>query len=118
MLKGLRKNTKIIIWMVILSFALWGGFSVGVQFKKEGRVAGEVFGKDITFQEFNRFYKSQLIFSMNGETAKNPDMIKEQTWQSLIYSREAKRLNVEVSDEDVRTEVLRLLAQHTDQKGF
>lgn len=111
MLKGMRKNTKLIIWIVVLSFALWGGFSVGVQFKKEGRVAGEVFGKDVTFQEFNRFYKSQMIFSMTGETAKDPEAVRQQTWQSLIYSREAKRLKIEVSDEDVRNEVVRLLAQ-------
>lgn len=111
MLKGMRKNTKIIIWIVVLSFALWGGFSVGVQFKKEGRVAGEVFGKDVTFQEFNRFYKSQLIFSMTGENAKDPETVKQQAWQSLIYSREAKRLKIEVSDADVRAEVIRLLAQ-------
>ena len=45
MLKGLRKNTKLIIWSVIIAFALWGGFSVGTQFQKEGRIAGEIFGK-------------------------------------------------------------------------
>ena len=111
MLKGMRKNTKLIIWMVILSFALWGGFSVGVQFQKKGRVAGEIFGKDVTFQEYNRFYKSQMIFFMGGETAKDPEVLKQQTWESLIYSHAAKRMKIEISDEEVRNEVLRLLAQ-------
>lgn len=111
MLKSLRKNTKFIIWTVILSFALWGGFSVGVQFQKKGRVAGEIFGKDVTFQEFNRFYKSQLIFSIDGEKPKDPEAVKQATWQSLMYAREAKRLKIEVSNDDVRAEIERLLAQ-------
>lgn len=111
MLKGMRKNTKLIIWIVIISFALWGGFSVGVQFQKRGRVAGEIFGKEISFQVYDRFYKSQMIFSVGGQTEKDPEVLKEQTWESLIYSLEAKRLKIDASDDEVRDEVLRLLAQ-------
>lgn len=111
MLKSIRKNTKVIIWTVIVSFVLWGGFSLGTSVEKKGRIAGEIFGKNVTFQEFNRFYKSQTLFSFVGtEAARDPEILKQQTWQSLIFSREAKRLKIEVSDDEVRTEVLRLLA--------
>ncbi len=111
MLKSMRKNTKIIIWTVIISFALWGGFSVGVQFQKQGRFAGEIFGKPVTFQEYDRFYKSARIFSFGGDSAeKDENRVRQETWESLIFSREAKRTRVQVSDEEVRAEIIRLLA--------
>lgn len=111
MLKTLRKSTKVVIWTVVISFALWGGFSVGVQFQKQGRVAGEVFGKEITFQEFNRFYKSQQLFSFGDTKAPaDAEALKQRTWESLIYSREAKREKIQVSDDEVRGEILRLMS--------
>jgi len=109
MLKALRKNSKIIIWAVVASFILWGGFSFGVSFRKEGRVAGEIFGKDITFQEYDSFFRASQIFSASGQENKNPDLLKQQTWQSLILSRQAKSQKLEVTDGEVRREVLRLL---------
>ncbi|MBN1689311.1 MAG: SurA N-terminal domain-containing protein [Candidatus Omnitrophica bacterium] len=110
MMKFLRKNTKIIIWAVVFSFILWGGYSVGTSFKKEGRVAGEIFGKDISFQEFNSFYRASQIFSITGKTIEDPNILKQHTWQSLILSQEAKRQKIDVSDDEVLAEVFRLLA--------
>jgi hypothetical protein len=109
MLKMIRKNTKAIIWAVILSFGLWGAYSVGIQFQKEGRIAGEVFGKSVGFQEFNRFYRASQIFSFTGKPPEDPELLKQQTWQSIIYAREAQRRKIEVSDNEVRKEVERLL---------
>ena len=110
MLKTLRKNTKVIIWTVILCFALWGGFSVGVSFKKEGRLAGEVFGKGVSFQEFDGFYRASQIFSFSDEPLDDPEAIKQHAWQSVIFSREALRRKIRVTDEEVRDEIKRLLA--------
>ncbi len=110
MLKALRKNTKIIIWTVIVSFALWGGYSVGTSFRKEGRIAGEVFGKGVNFQEFNRFYRASQRFTFNGEAPTDPVQIRMQTWQNIIYSREAKRQRIEVSDDEVRHEITRIFS--------
>ncbi len=110
MLKSLRKNTKLIIWTVIIAFSLWGGYSVGQQFQKQGRVAGEIFGKEVSFQEFNRFLRASEIFTFTGNTPKDPEAVREHAWQNLIFSKEAHRRRVEVTDEEVRQEVLRLLA--------
>jgi hypothetical protein len=109
MLKLMRKNTKMIIWTVIVSFALWGAYSVGTGFQKEGRLAGEVFGKGVSFQEFNRFYRASQIFSFTGKPVQDPGLIKQQTWQSILYSREAKQRGIQVTDDEVRTEVERIL---------
>ncbi len=109
MLDILRKNTKVIVWTVVALFITWGGYSVGTQFKKEGRVAGEIFGKEISFQEFNRFYASNQIFSFGQRSVEDPLQLRKYTWQSLIYSKEAKRININVTDDEVRQEILRLL---------
>ena len=110
MLKSLRKNTKVIIWTVIFCFILWGGFSVGVQFQKRGRIAGEVFGREVSFQEFNDFLQAAQIFSRGENQSVDPEFSKMHAWQNLILSREARRRKIEVADDEVRTEVLELLA--------
>jgi hypothetical protein len=112
MLDILRKNTKLIIWIVVASFVLWGAFSVGMQFEKKGRFAGEVFGKGVTFQEYNAFYQAAQIFSFAEDRSEDPDVIRHKTWQNLIYSREARREKIEVSDDEVRGELQRLLKAH------
>jgi hypothetical protein len=96
---------------VVIAFMLWGGFSVGVQFQKEGRVAGNVFGKDVSFQEFDSFYRANQIFSYSEKKPESAEVLKQQTWQSIIFAREAKRRKMEVTDDEVRKEILRLLEQ-------
>lgn len=110
MLNLLRKNTKIIIWIIVASFVLWGAFSVGVSFDKDGRFAGQAFGKDITFQEFNRFLRSARIFSFTEKPSDDPELVRLMAWQSLIFAREAQRQKIEVTDDEVRKELKRLLS--------
>ncbi len=109
MLNTMRKNTKVIVWSVIFCFALWGAFSVGEQFRKEGRVAGEVFGKNISFQEYDRFYRASQILSFNGQPIKDPELLRQQTWQTIIYSKEAQKRKIQVSDDEVRSQIGALL---------
>jgi hypothetical protein len=109
MLNSLRKNTKVVVWSVVVAFALWGGYSVSSQMRKESMYAGKVFGKNVSFQEFNRFYRSGQLFNLRKEAADDPQIIRETAWQGVIFSREAKRRKVEVSDEEVRKEIHQLL---------
>ncbi|MCB9800117.1 MAG: SurA N-terminal domain-containing protein [Candidatus Omnitrophica bacterium] len=111
MLKFLRKKTKIIIWSVIGAFALWGGASVGFQFASGNQRAGQVFGKSVSFQEYNKFFKLTQFFSFRGDktTPPDPEVLKQETWQNLIYAREAKRQKIKIADEEVRSEIQRLL---------
>ena len=111
MLKLLRKKTRLIVWAVVASFALWGGYSVSTQFQKEGRLAGEVSGKPVSLQEYDRFFRANQIFSFTGKPVKDLDILRIQTWQNILYSREAKRLGITVTDEEVRQELVGLLAK-------
>lgn len=110
MLKLLRTHTKTIIWIVILCFCLWGGYAVGTSLQKQGRVAGQIFGKDIQYPEFDAFYKANQIFAFGGKKPpEDPNLLQIQTWQSLIFAYEAKNQGVKISDQEVRDEVMRLL---------
>jgi hypothetical protein len=110
MLKSFRKYTKFIIWVVVGSFILWGGYSVSA-LKKEGRFAGEVFGRTVSFQEYNQFHRATQLFMPTEEPIEDPDMLRSYTWQNIIYAREAKREGIKISDEDVRGEIANLLKQ-------
>lgn len=114
MLKSMRKNTKIIIWTVVGSFILWGGFSVGTQFGSPdggGRLAGKMFGKDVSYQEFNLFYRANQIFSVSQQPIRDPEILKLQTWQSLMLAREAKNQGIKISDQEVKEEIIRILKE-------
>jgi hypothetical protein len=113
MLKILRKHTKSVIWTVVASFVLFGAFSFGASFDKKSRYAGEAFDKGVSFQEFNRFYKSAQIFAYgqkDSPEAQDPDVLRLKTWQNLAYAKHAKKLGLEVSDKEVSDELHRLLA--------
>ena len=110
MLKVFRKHTKVIIWVVVGSFILWGGYSVSA-LKKEGRYAGEAFGKTVTFQEYNRFYRSTQLFMPSEKPLEDPELLREYTWQNIIYSREAERKGIKITDEEVRGEISKILKQ-------
>lgn len=108
MLKLFRKNTKVIIWLIILAFILWGAFSI-VSLDKKGRYAGEVFGKGVSFQEYNLFLSGSQIFSFTGKPSEDPNVIHMIAWQNIVFDREAKRRRIDVSDDEVRKELRRLL---------
>ncbi len=110
MLKLLRTHTKTIVWIVVGSFLLWGGYSV-TTLKKEGRYAGEVFGKAVTFQDFNVFSRATQLFMPSEQPLEDADLVRAYTWQNIIFSREAKREGVKISDEDVRNEIAKILTQ-------
>jgi hypothetical protein len=110
MLKIFRRYTKIVIWVVVGSFILWGGYSVSA-LKKEGRYAGEAFGKSVTFQEYNQFYRATQLFMPAEKPVEDQELLRDYTWQNIIFSREAKRKGVKITDEEVRGEIARILKQ-------
>lgn len=109
MLNTLRKNTKLIVWMIILSFCLWGAFSVGIQFSERGQTAGKVFGHDVSYQEFNKFVTASQIFSLTGDRIEDTGILHQHAWQNIIFAREARRQRIQVTDDEVRDEIKRLL---------
>ncbi|MFH0985767.1 MAG: SurA N-terminal domain-containing protein [Candidatus Omnitrophota bacterium] len=110
MLKLFRRYTKIIIWFVVGSFMLWGGYSV-TALKKEGRYAGEVFGKPISFKEYNQFARATQLFMPSEKPVDDAELLRDYTWQNIIYAHEAALKGVKVPDEEVREEIVKILKQ-------
>jgi hypothetical protein len=112
MLKILRSNTKAIVWITVAALALlFGAGSIAdlVRNKKDGRYAGKVFGKPVTFQEFNQFYRSTQLFMPTEKAVDDPEVLRDYTWQNIIYSHEAKRKGIKISDDEVQKEIAKIL---------
>lgn len=105
----MRSSKKVIIWVVVISFGGWGAYSAGLQLQKQYRIAGEIEGKSVSYQEYLSFEKATALLSQ-APFEQNPDLLRQVTWQNIIYSREAKRLGIKVSDEEVRTQIQGLFA--------
>ncbi|MEI7751251.1 MAG: SurA N-terminal domain-containing protein [Candidatus Omnitrophota bacterium] len=110
MMKFIRKNIKYSIWFLVAAFLIGSGVSLSGM-KKEGRFAGEVFGKSVTFQEYNQFYRATQLFMPSEKPIEDPDLLRNYTWQNIIYAREAKREGVKMTDEEVREEIAKILKQ-------
>ena len=110
MLKFLRKNTKVIVWTVVIAFVTWGGYAVHSQFEASNRAPGRIFGKDISFREYLSAQQIVQLFYAPPKDKEPPsaEEMEAKTWQFLILSHEAKHRNVSVTDEEVRREVARL----------
>jgi len=114
MLKIFRKNTKIIIWITVVALALlFGAGSIAdlVSGKKSGRFAGEAFGKSVTFQEYNQFFRATQLFMPSEKPIEDPRILRDYTWQNIVYSREAKHKGIAITDEEVRGEIANILKQ-------
>lgn len=114
MLKFLRKRTKVIVWTVIVAFISWGGYAVSLQFEDSSRAAGKIFGKEISFREYQLAQHAVQIFTPSAKSdgePLSPAEIEAQIWQFILLTREAKRRGIEVTDEEVLREILGLLSQ-------
>ncbi len=114
MLKIFRQNTKFIIWITVISLALlFGAGSIADLFngEKGARYAGQAFGKSVSFQEYNQFFRATQIFMPSEKMVEDPELLREYTWQNIIYSREAKRKGIKITDEEVRGEIASILKQ-------
>ncbi|MGI6241869.1 MAG: SurA N-terminal domain-containing protein [Candidatus Omnitrophota bacterium] len=115
-LKFFRLNMKIIIWITIVALVLlFGAGSIVdiVHSDKSGRYAGEAFGKPVTFQEFNKFFRATELFMPVGDrsTLNDPDLLRSFTWQNIVYAREARNVGITVSDGEVREQITKIMAQ-------
>ena len=98
--------------MVALALLFGAGSIVDlVNGKKSDRFAGEAFGKSVTFQEYNLFSRATQLFMPSEKSVEDPELLRHYTWQNIIYSREAKRQGVKITDEEVRGEIANILKQ-------
>ncbi|RIA56450.1 SurA N-terminal domain-containing protein [Dichotomicrobium thermohalophilum] len=119
MLDNIRKNAsgwlaKILIGLLIVSFAVWGladQFSGG-----NTQVLAKVEGQEIPLEQFRQAYQNQInalsrqqgerITTQEAREAGLPDMVLEQIVNAALLDAHARRLGLSVSDEAVTQSVV------------
>ncbi|OGX55671.1 MAG: hypothetical protein A2447_11345 [Omnitrophica WOR_2 bacterium RIFOXYC2_FULL_38_12] len=111
MLKILRKKgvAKKIIWfiaiIIIISFGFFGTASL-LNNQRPSNYAGKIFGKKISFEEFERVYSHVTIQALikygdNFNNIREHLDLESQTWDRLIMLHEAKKRRIKVMDAEV-----------------
>lgn len=80
-------------------------------------VIGEAFGKEVSIRQFSYFFKTAALFTRSGEQDRSEEETIHETWENLIYRKEAKRLNISVSKEELEEELKRLLSEKDIEYG-
>lgn len=114
MMKQMRENTKVILWIVVIAFvitifAVWGlDLQTGEPGQKNS--IGSVNGNTITPQQFQTVYNQMVqqyrsSSSSNDLTYSQQEMLREQAWQNIVSNiltdEEIHRLGIRVTDQEV-----------------
>jgi len=106
--EAMRKWGMFIASLIILTFMLWGT-NAGRLGDSDNRYtyAGKIFGKTISFEEYDKNFKQVQIQAMirygeNFRRIQNMLNLDGQAWDRMILLYEAGQRRIKVSDEDVR----------------
>ncbi len=117
MMKQMRENTKIILWIVVISFvitifAVWGldlRTGDGPSAQQYG-VLGKVNGVSITYAQYQGVYEqiaAQLRQSSQTDrlSSAEQELIRQQAWDNIVMAilteQQVEKLGIEVTDEEV-----------------
>ncbi|HEU4928699.1 MAG TPA: SurA N-terminal domain-containing protein [Candidatus Krumholzibacteria bacterium] len=115
MMKAMRENTKIILWIVVVAFVITIFAVWGLDLQSSGQmstqsVVGKIDDVTITPETYQAIY-TQLSQQMRANnptgtvSAAQEEMIREQAWENIVNnvltSREVERLGITVTDEEV-----------------
>ena len=126
MLKFYRKHLKLIIWLIVLSFALWGVGTLSVSQKASSSYIGSINGKKVSQKEFLLMFRYFDLITQADVARENAaseerlgeaykpveplsiEQLRNLTWQAIVLSREAKHQGIRVGDQEVKDEVQQL----------
>jgi peptidyl-prolyl cis-trans isomerase D len=117
MMKQMRENTKVILWIVVVAFVVTIFAVWGLDFQGGGgptasqyNVLGKVNGTPISRNQYQAMYE-QLSAQMRQAQPEGrlsyaqQEMIQEQAWENLVTniltSQEIEKLGIEVTDDEV-----------------
>jgi len=115
MLQFIRTNTKIFAWFFVIVLILAFGLS-SFTFNKHDQYAGEVFGKQVSFQEFRIFETVTRLLAPDPAILEDSQTAYAYAWQQLILSREAQNQKIEVSNDEVRVQIDQLMNRQADTR--
>lgn len=128
-----RKNIKLFIWIIVLSFVIWGAGSSITVFRGESTgTVGKVGKENISQKEFLMMFRFYELLNQarsaepKAQTPESPETaaksgaslpaaeppappsyeeIKGISWQTIILNREAKKRGIRVTDQEVADEI-------------
>ncbi|MFC1807793.1 peptidylprolyl isomerase [Candidatus Omnitrophota bacterium] len=83
----------------------------------EQKILGEVFGKPVPEDVFNYYYKTAFYLTRTGKEDRSDDDIRNEAWQNLIFTYEAKRLGYTISRDELEEELGRLMLKKEIEYG-
>ncbi len=101
----MRKMVAPVIWLIVLSFVIWGVQSAFLGFQKESQGVGRAFGELISFKEFQDAERSSELLSSRGEEKRTIEEIEAAAWQHIVLGMEAGHEKMEVTDREVLDEI-------------
>ncbi|MFH1752957.1 MAG: peptidylprolyl isomerase [Candidatus Omnitrophota bacterium] len=85
--------------------------------KRDPNIIGEAFGKPVTAREFHYYLITSSIFTRTGIEDRDEEEVRAEAWQNLVYRHEAGELGVTVSNEELKEQLTRLMAEKDVEYG-
>lgn len=112
MLKALRKRLKIILWMLLTAFILWGLGSALATRQSPSVHVGMLYGRPVTVQAFqaaieSRRHRALLTYGERANQIVPPAELERQAWDWLLLTTAAARARIRIHDREVIAELAR-----------
>ena len=110
MLKSMRKNMKWVLWILLVSFVLWGGSSAVLSRSKTASYAGTVFGSNVGWKEYEQNYaavynQAKLMYGEKFSQISQYINMEQEAWMRVMLMREAQKRRIKVSDDETITTI-------------
>ena len=107
--------TFLLCWLICLSLLSAAEADNEDYFRTN--IIGEVFGREVSGQEFGYYLKTTSLLTRSGEQDRPDEEVVHEAWQNLIFRQGADELNITVSWEELREELNRLLSERGLEYG-
>jgi peptidyl-prolyl cis-trans isomerase D len=102
----MRKNMKIIMWVLLITFVLWGGSTAVLSRTRSTDYAGLSFGKKVSWKEYDQNYaavqnQARLMYGEKFTEVKQYLNLQEQAWERILLLRQAAKNRITASDDEV-----------------
>lgn len=92
----------------LLAFSAFSSWAA--EGEKPEDIAGEIFGVKVPLENYYFAKRALMVFGTRwGRTPRTLEEVEERVWENLILSYEAFRRNIEVTQEELETEITKIL---------
>ena len=105
MLKQIRENSRIFLYLLIIAFVAWLGFDA-ITTTQRNPSAGKIFGKKVNANDFQGALlaaRTQAVLRYGDKLreVENDLKLSDDAWDRLILLHEARKERIKVSDKEV-----------------